>query len=189
MTLERRKCTVYSRLTQDTLLALLDDKRGGINEVQRIEILQRNGQPDGGSFKLKFGSNITESIRFYGDAPSHTARLITRALRSYASVNTVARSAYEFEVTFAGSSGGINQPTIEVYSRNLTYQGQPAGSMRVVTEKSGGTVTSTYSFLKSIPRQNWYISSFNPATRMVCVVVNKTTGSDNLMIEIPPIYG
>lgn len=182
MSFERRKCTVDSRLTKQTLLALLDDKRGGNDEVQRLEFL---GSPTGGYFKLRFDGNVTEQIRYYNESPGYTANLITRALRRYVGVNTIARSAYEFEITFAGSSGGRNQPTIEIYSRNLT----PSSGMRVVTEKSGGRVSSTYTFLKSIPDQNWYISSFNPKTRMVCVVVNRTTGTENLVIEIPAVYG
>jgi hypothetical protein len=171
-----RRCSGTQSLSKGALLNLIKP-RFLFDEEQLLQIIFQSGYPDGGSFSLWIDpNNYTDNIQYYSENYEHTAKLIRRALSVYRQTTVSSQDALNFRIKFTENNSGINYPQLVVKSNNLTLGGVPAGRIKITTITDGNTEQSLYKLLRSIPEQNWTITSFEPSNKTVCVEVNTTGG-------------
>jgi hypothetical protein len=183
----KRECTSTQRLTQETLLALLRGDEP--DSIQRIQINRKGGLPNGGSFKLEYDGKVTQSIRYEPrDNSLFTSNFIRRALALVgASTDVVVLNALNFEVKFVNNSGGIPQPNIKIKENNLTFNGEPVATLKVIPVIRGGRSNSQFSFLARIPLNEWAINSYDPKSRVACVTALRNGGFSELSFTVPEL--
>jgi hypothetical protein len=182
-----RACRNTGTINQDTLLAILNDG-SSTPEVQTVEILSKNGFPDGGTFTLAFSTlQATEPITYYPDNPQFTARLMVRALAPFAETFVKASSATFFQIEFTGKDTGFDFPQLQLASNNLTLGGVAAGEVRLNTISEGNMDASAFKLLRTTPRDQWQVVSFDPKASSVCVLIRSGKTTSTISIRIPDL--
>jgi hypothetical protein len=179
MYLEKRKCSSQLKISQAALLAVIKTKLQSAQQLLWIQPKEA-GLPDGGSFKLQLGSDITNNID-YNQNYNYVEATIRRGLEPFAEVSVQARSSTQFTINFIGSSEGLNYPLLIVKENNLTLAGLPAGLIQTNIRRQGGVPRSLYTMLRELPLSKWSITSFNPQSQEVCVKINNV----NITVNIP----
>ncbi len=178
------QCSKQDRLSQTALLSLIFDEQA--NEIQTIQIIDYNGLPDGGNFKLNISGQITQPIYYTQDYVATLARL-NLAISRITTVEVSSISATRFVVEFQSAT---NVPKMLLAENNLTLNDVPAGRIVITTKQEGGNPGSPYALLKKLALSQWSITSFDAKTRIACVAIQKDNNwvKTNTGIQKNPVY-